>query len=190
MKTPKEILQPYIETILRHTKIVDMDNAIKAMKEYAGLQLKYSIIDLESERMAWSLETFPESTALSTLLHARKELKEIEENISSDEIDATEYADAIMLLFDSAWRAGIPATKVLQAYAEKIKVNKGRTWEKNPDNSYSHIKDQKESIRKSDGQSVVQNPQEKEVPTCLVKKCTDPIYEHGYCFRHYVISED
>lgn len=36
IKTPEEILKPYIEIPLRHTKIVDVDDAIKAMYEYAA----------------------------------------------------------------------------------------------------------------------------------------------------------
>ena len=32
LKTAEEILQPYVETPFRHTKIVDKDNALKAMK--------------------------------------------------------------------------------------------------------------------------------------------------------------
>lgn len=36
MKTAEEILTPYIETPFRHTKIVEADNALHAMKLYAS----------------------------------------------------------------------------------------------------------------------------------------------------------
>lgn len=36
MKTAEEILAKYVETPFRHTKIVDADNALKAMEEYAA----------------------------------------------------------------------------------------------------------------------------------------------------------
>lgn len=39
-KTAQEILKPYIETPFRHTKIVDADDCIKAMEEFAS-QFKY-----------------------------------------------------------------------------------------------------------------------------------------------------
>lgn len=39
MKTALEILQPYIERPLRHTEIIEKDNALKAMETYAN-QLK------------------------------------------------------------------------------------------------------------------------------------------------------
>lgn len=35
MKKPMEILEPYIEKVFRHTKIVEAQNAIDAMVEYA-----------------------------------------------------------------------------------------------------------------------------------------------------------
>lgn len=35
MKTAEEILAPYIETPFRHTKVVEKDNALLAMKQFA-----------------------------------------------------------------------------------------------------------------------------------------------------------
>lgn len=35
MKTADEILQPYIETPFRHTKVVEKDNALLAMQRFA-----------------------------------------------------------------------------------------------------------------------------------------------------------
>jgi hypothetical protein len=39
-RTKEDILKPYVETPFRHTKIVDKDNAIKAMEEYANEVMK------------------------------------------------------------------------------------------------------------------------------------------------------
>ena len=36
MKTKEEVLKPYVERILRHTEIVDKDNALLAMEKYAN----------------------------------------------------------------------------------------------------------------------------------------------------------
>ena len=35
MKTAEEILQPYVETPFRHTKVVEKDNALLAMAKFA-----------------------------------------------------------------------------------------------------------------------------------------------------------
>ncbi|MCA6372247.1 MAG: DUF550 domain-containing protein [Cytophagales bacterium] len=98
-----------------------------------------TIIKLEKERMAWSLETFPESTALSSLKKLKTEVDEIEYDIQNRERRSEEYADALMCLFDSAGRQGISAEEIVEAFEKKLKVNKARTWKKNPDNSYSHV---------------------------------------------------
>lgn len=34
MKTPEEILAHYVEQVFRHTKVVDKDNAIKAINQF------------------------------------------------------------------------------------------------------------------------------------------------------------
>jgi len=34
MKSQEEILAPYVERVFRHSKVVDKDNAIKAINEY------------------------------------------------------------------------------------------------------------------------------------------------------------
>lgn len=99
-----------------------------------------SIINLETERFEWSLETFPEATALSSILKLKEEADEIEFDIVSGVIIVEEYADALMCLFDSAGRQGISVQDIFDAFERKLAVNKSRTWIKNPDNTYSHIK--------------------------------------------------
>lgn len=101
------------------------------------------IIEIESRRWEWSKNLFTEATAESGLLKMEEEVKEIREDLRNGTPKAEEYADAIMCLFDSAARAGIMATEVMEAYHEKVRVNiEERTWRKNPDNTYSHIKKQ------------------------------------------------
>lgn len=109
-----------------------------------------SIIDLEHERLKWSLETFTEATAYSSLLKCEAEIQEIKECLRLRFADvnpiienssiAEEYADAVMCLFDSAGRAGISVEQVIEAFENKLEINKARVWKKNPDNSYSHVK--------------------------------------------------
>jgi len=46
MKTKEEILKPYIEVPFRHTQVIEKDNALKAMDEYAS-QLQQEWIPVE-----------------------------------------------------------------------------------------------------------------------------------------------
>ncbi len=100
-----------------------------------------NLIELENERLQWSLKIFTEATPLSSLLKAEEEIKEIKENIEKGIKDAEEYADVIMAVFDSAGRDGITPEEIVWAYYCKLKKNKARKWKKNSDNTYSHIKD-------------------------------------------------
>ncbi|MBO3464278.1 DUF550 domain-containing protein [Aetokthonos hydrillicola CCALA 1050] len=102
-----------------------------------------SIIELEKERMAWALTTFPEATAVSSLRKCETEIDEIEADIVAGIQNPVEYADAIMCLFDSAGRHGISIEQIIEAFAAKLEKNKSRKWIKNPDNSYSHVKEGK-----------------------------------------------
>lgn len=101
---------------------------------------KDTLIDSEKERMKWSLDTFKEATALSSLRKCEEEIEEIEVNIVEKHKDPEEYADAIMCLFDSAGRDGITADQIKEAYIKKVAINKARKWVKNPNNTYSHVK--------------------------------------------------
>lgn len=103
--------------------------------------------ELETERMEWSLKTFPDATPISSLIKAEEEGKEIEEalllyqagEITKEEL-AEEYVDRIKCDFDSAGRAGIPIAMLRDVFEKKLAKNKARTWNKNPDNTYSHVK--------------------------------------------------
>ncbi len=98
------------------------------------------IIKLEQERMEWSLKTFPEADAISSLRKLESEIKEIEVDIVEGHRNPMEYADALMCLFDSAGRHGIGPGEIFDCFEKKLAINKARVWKKNPDNSYSHVK--------------------------------------------------
>ncbi|HTH58277.1 MAG TPA: dATP/dGTP pyrophosphohydrolase domain-containing protein [Cyclobacteriaceae bacterium] len=102
------------------------------------MKAKPDILKLERERIEWSLRAFPEATAQSSLEKLRDEADEIEKSLV-DAPDPIEYADALMCLFDSAYRAGITPEKIFEAFETKLAINKKRNWKKNPNNSYSHI---------------------------------------------------
>jgi hypothetical protein len=99
-----------------------------------------SIIELEKERLEWSLKTFPEATPIGSLRKLESEIEEIEVNIVEGFKEPIEYADALMCLFDAAGRDGISVEEIFKAFEEKLAINKKRVWAKNPDNSYSHVK--------------------------------------------------
>lgn len=106
------------------------------------MENKKTIFELEEERYAWSLATFPEATSIGSLMKLEEEIDEIKENISEDKRDVMEYADALMCLFDSARRQEDPITiqEIFDAFEQKLEINKKRTWAKNDNGSYSHIK--------------------------------------------------
>lgn len=98
------------------------------------------IVQMERERLAWSLKTFPEATAISSLRKLESEIEEIEVDIVEGHRNPEEYADALMCILDSAGRQGIFIEEILHAFKVKLEINKKRVWKKNPDNSYSHVK--------------------------------------------------
>lgn len=109
-----------------------------------------TIIELEAERLEWSLKNFPEATPRSSMLKLQSEVKEVLKEIGTLEKlpdgddglgDLTEeYADCLMCLFDSAGRAGVSVEEIFEAFEEKLEINKSRVWKKNDDNTYSHVK--------------------------------------------------
>ncbi|MAB38932.1 MAG: hypothetical protein CL528_00450 [Aequorivita sp.] len=96
---------------------------------------------MENDRFRWSKRTFPDATPISSLRKLESEIKEIEADLNAGTPKPEEYADALMCLLDSAGRAGISLPTIIDAYHTKIQINKKRNWYKNPDNSYSHIKE-------------------------------------------------
>lgn len=109
-----------------------------------------TIIELEKERLEWSLKMFPDATPRSSILKLQSEAKEVLKEIkilekfpdgdNGLEALTMEYADMQMCLFDSAGRAGVSVEDIFEAFSEKLEINKARKWKKNPDNTYSHVK--------------------------------------------------
>ncbi len=101
-------------------------------------------LDLADEFLIFSLETFSEATAESSLEKLRGEAREVEIELEAQNTSkarlADEYADCLMCLLDSAQRAGVGPRRLLSAFQEKVAINKARTWTRNPDNTYSHVK--------------------------------------------------
>lgn len=102
-----------------------------------------SFEQLIEEHGIWADATFPKGTAKGALLHAHREVDEIIKDIDegNDELSiATEYADAMFCIMDSARRRGLTVNQIVLAGVAKLNKNKARTWNDNGDGSYSHVK--------------------------------------------------
>lgn len=101
-----------------------------------------NILELEADRLKWSLENFTEATPISSLRKLEGEIKEVEQDLINGKTNSLpeEYADCLMCLFDSAGRAGISPEVIFKSFGKKLEKNKSRTWFKNDDDTYSHKK--------------------------------------------------
>lgn len=101
-----------------------------------------TLTELMQEHVDFTLSTFPDATAVSSLLKLQMELVEAGFEIDRGDKDALaeEYTDCIMCIVDSAARAGVTPNDLLIAFREKLQKNKSRAWVKNADNTYSHVK--------------------------------------------------
>lgn len=115
-----------------------LSSMLKKLPEFQQEKL----VQLEYERMEWSFKTFPDATAMSSLLKLEEEIREVRVDIvtKAEPQAREEYADMLMCLFDSAGRFGIFPEEIIEAFEKKLIKNKSRTWIKNPDNTYSHDK--------------------------------------------------
>lgn len=121
------ILVGFTYQVLNDQDIKDKRIAVKFLKA-------------ERERMQWSKDTFTEATSLSSLEKAKGEINEMIQDITNGKKEPKEPADIIMCVFDSSGRHEMDVINVMEAYIEKVEINKARKWKKNPDNTYSHIK--------------------------------------------------
>jgi phosphoribosyl-ATP pyrophosphohydrolase len=96
-------------------------------------------MELMNDFVSFSLKTFKDADSFSSLRKLREEIMEVEDSLfEGKENLAEEYADCIMCVLDSAARSDINPNEIMNAFAEKLKLNKNRNWIKNPDNTYSH----------------------------------------------------
>lgn len=104
---------------------------------------------LFSSIIEWQEETFPKSTAISKLKHAKEEIDELIEELSKEQIDIDalwkEYADVLLLVFGSAYKAGYTNIKTIANIMDKkLTINKKRVWNKPDENGIvRHIKIEK-----------------------------------------------
>jgi ParB family transcriptional regulator, chromosome partitioning protein len=108
--------------------------------ERANEELGRELYTLANEQAVWSQETFgsdSERGPIGPLKHLEKEAKEAQDNPD----DFSEYADCLLLVLDSARRAGLRPMALVQAAREKMVVNKARLWSTpTDDNPVEHVR--------------------------------------------------
>lgn len=169
--------------LVQTSTINDLKHMTKMILDLGDKKQTKTLFELEDERMQWSLETFPEATSKSSLEKLRSELNELEhamEHGIHSEVKE-EYVDALMCLLDSAGRRGIDLHELTEAFALKLAINKSREWVKNPDNTYSHVKNNEIKINETTVEEtnsidhcnfLCENPDRCEAPFCDCKPLT------------------
>lgn len=100
--------------------------------------------ELFQEFIDFSVPTFKDATALSSLEKLDGEIKEVAHEIQHGHLNLTEeYVDCMMCILDSAARMNISVADLRQSFINKLAINKGRVWKKNDNNTYSHTANNK-----------------------------------------------
>lgn len=89
----------------------------------------------DSQRLitAWADRTFPDRTIEEAVKKLKKETAELE---VSGHLDAGEFADVAILLFDIAHLQGIDLSRAIE---NKMRINESRTWMKMGDGTHQHV---------------------------------------------------
>lgn len=83
----------------------------------------------------WQKKTFPNSTAISKIIHLREEIEELRIDVGISAPDRRlEFADCFFLLFGAAAADGMTYEDVISAIEEKFSINKARKWGKQDEN--------------------------------------------------------
>jgi hypothetical protein len=103
------------------TKLKEENQALKTPKK--------TIEEIAADAAIWSQLTFGSDEVrgpIGPLKHLEKEAKEVQEKPD----DLVEYADCLLLVLDSARRAGFSLRQLLDATDAKLQINKKRVWPK------------------------------------------------------------
>lgn len=121
-------------------------NAITDVVEIALSHMpkwSFDFIRIANRHIGFANSTFLDETAFTALLKLKEELKELNADLNGGDRDdiIKEYADCFFCLISSFGRAGIQAVEIGEAMSEKLEINIKRKWSRNPDGTYSHVKE-------------------------------------------------
>lgn len=94
-----------------------------------------TIADVQKLISGWADRTFPDRTIGEAILKLKKELAELD---TASYLDAGEFADVAILLFDVAHLSGIDISTAVE---NKMAINEKRVWQKLDDGTHQHVID-------------------------------------------------
>lgn len=94
-----------------------------------------TIADVQKLISGWADRTFPDRTIGEAILKLKKELAELD---TASYLDAGEFADVAILLFDVAHLSGIDISTAVE---NKMAINEKRVWKKLDDGTHQHVID-------------------------------------------------
>lgn len=93
------------------------------------------------DHVNWVNETFPDHTEEGHFYKLVEEVDELASTIGmATKRKGAELVDIILVCFSYAAKAGISYNELEYMIKEKIKINRARKWEKQPDGTYQHIR--------------------------------------------------
>lgn len=117
---------------------LDMQEVHQDSKDQPASPRSYTqgtIADSQRAIAAWADRTFPDRTIEEAIKKLKKEAAELE---VSGHLDAGEFADVAILLFDIALLQGIDLSRAIE---NKMRINERRVWAKQEDGTHQHVVD-------------------------------------------------
>lgn len=117
---------------------LDMPQVHKSAADQPATSRSYTqgtIADSQRAIAAWADRTFPDRTIEEAIKKLKKEAAELE---VSGHLDAGEFADVAILLFDIALLQGIDLSRAIE---NKMRINERRVWAKQEDGTHQHVID-------------------------------------------------
>lgn len=103
-----------------------------------GVMRDLDLVHLLREMLVWSKETFGCGIRTEPILkHIEMEVKEVRDSKGEDPY---EWIDIIILAMDGALNAGYTPEEIAFFLRNKFEKNKKRTYEKNKDGVFLHVK--------------------------------------------------
>lgn len=120
---------------------------VRSTAIFNALLFKFSImsfaylIKIKSRYIKWSTKTF-DTSELAATKHLKREIQELIDDLENASLinAKIELADIQMLIWYIQEKMEMSDGELAERIYRKIEVNKKRTWLKNEDGSYYHVK--------------------------------------------------